>query len=70
MTDIYKSTPALLPRRQLMAQVFAAMVKSGLRPQDLKEMKADTHAAEIVAFTDSIMSCGHLDQVSVYVCCS
>jgi len=46
-----------------MTQIFAAMVKSGLTPEDIKEMKAETHADEIVAFTDSIMSCGQLDQV-------
>ena len=68
MTEIHEARPALLPRRQLMAQIFAAMVKTALKPQDLLEMRANTHAEEIAAFTDVVMSCAQMDQVASAVC--
>ena len=63
MTKLHEDRPSLLPRRQVMTQIFGAMVKSGLQPKDLLAWKAETHAEEIAAFTDSIMSCAYMDQV-------
>ena len=44
-------------------QMYASMVKSGLRPSDLMEMKAATHEEDIVAFLNSVMAGGQMDQL-------
>ena len=64
MTDIHEMRTALYPRRQIMAQMYATMVKSGLTPKDMLEMKADTHGEEIAAFMNSVLANSQLDQAS------
>lgn len=62
MTQIHMARAPPIPRHQLMVQFYAAMVKCGLKPQDLLKMQAASHANVIAEFLNTVISSSELDQ--------
>lgn len=63
MTDVHNAVTAKVPMKQIITQYWAAMVRSGLTPQDVMGMKAQTHGSEIAALLNATISAAELDQV-------
>lgn len=62
MTQIHNMRAPPIPRHQLMVQFYAAMVKTGLKPQDLLKMRAHSHANAIAELLNTVISSSELDQ--------
>lgn len=63
MSAISRARMSPITRDKTMVQMYCAMVKSGLKPRDLMEMKASTHEDDIVSFLNSAIAGGQMDQL-------
>jgi hypothetical protein len=63
LTDLHMRTAAPLPIRRISQQFFAATMRLGLTPEDLLQMKPETHAESIVTFMNAVVSGTEMDQL-------
>ncbi len=63
LTDLHMRTAAPLPIRRISQQFFAATMRLRLTPEDLLQMKPETHAESIVTFMNAVVSGTEMDQL-------
>jgi hypothetical protein len=62
ISQINNNRGAPVTMAQIMVQMYTAMIKTGLTHKDVQEMKASTHEDDLIAFMNTVISVGQMDQ--------